>query len=71
MQKVARVQVPCLLLLVTCEALRDEVRRLIPEGSQWRILAVSSSQEAIRQLKQQPVHLIVSQIETGTRDGWR
>ena len=65
------MQVEYVALLVTGTSMNEAVHRVLPANSQVQIIRVDNSLDAIAVLKQQAVHLIISEIDIGSIDGWR
>lgn len=59
------------VLLVASELMQAAVRQVLQRLDDWQLLTVDNSAAAIAVLKQQPVHLILSEIDIGAIDGWR
>ena len=60
-----------LLLVSPSPERREKVEKTINRAQVFTVISTTSSSEAIKVLKTQCVHFIVSEIEIGSVDGWR
>lgn len=65
------MQVEYVILLVAGTSMNEAVQQILPSNSLVELIRVDNSLDAIAVLKQQPVHLIISEIDIGSIDGWR
>lgn len=60
-----------LLLVSTSQSRREKIEKTINRAQVFTVISTSNSTEAIKVLKTQRIHFIVSEIDIGSVDGWR